>query len=68
MQENIIGTDPNDPDTDDDGLPDGSDPSPLDPGNKTSTDDFDGDGIPDDVDPDDDNDCLLYTSDAADEP
>ncbi|HEY6558805.1 MAG TPA: hypothetical protein VI072_16085 [Polyangiaceae bacterium] len=46
-----IGTDPNDADTDDDGVPDGQEPSP---GN-----DSDGDGLVNARDPDSDNDGLF---------
>jgi uncharacterized repeat protein (TIGR01451 family) len=45
-----IGTDPNDADTDNDGVIDGSEPNP--------TDDTDGDGLINDLDPDSDNDGL----------
>ena len=55
-EENIIGTDPNNDDTDNDGIIDGRDSNPLDPGNNSNSDDSDGDGIPDSIDPDDDND------------
>lgn len=42
-EEVLIGTDPFDPDTDDDGVADGADPDPLDP-------DADGDGTSDGID------------------
>ena len=57
-------------DTDGDGVANNSDAFPLD---NTETTDTDGDGIGNNADPDDDNDgvedvnCLLYTSDAADD-
>jgi|GEM_PF-5989396 len=50
----------NDPDDDNDGVPDEDDDYPCDPGydGQKPGDDWDGDGIPDDEDPDDDNDGL----------
>jgi uncharacterized repeat protein (TIGR01451 family)/MYXO-CTERM domain-containing protein len=48
--EEEIGTDPNDPDSDDDGVKDGSEPDP--------SNDTDGDGLIDALDPDSDNDGL----------
>ena len=49
-EEAVIGTDPNDADTDDDGVPDGQEPS--------LTEDTDGDGLVSALDPDSDNDGL----------
>jgi uncharacterized repeat protein (TIGR01451 family)/MYXO-CTERM domain-containing protein len=49
--EDSIGTDPNDADTDDDGVIDGQEPNPA--------DDSDGDGMINSLDPDSDNDGLL---------
>ena len=46
-----IGSDPNDADSDDDGVPDGDEPNP--------TDDTDGDGLINVLDPDSDNDGLF---------
>ncbi len=46
-----IGTDPNDADSDDDGVPDGQEPNPG--------DDTDGDGLINALDPDSDNDGLF---------
>jgi len=46
----FIGSDPNDADSDDDGVPDGLEPNP--------TDDNDGDGVPNVLDVDSDNDGL----------
>ena len=54
----ILGTDPNNPDTDGDGIIDGQDPSPNGGSNLGTVDDFDGDGILDAIDPDDDNDGV----------
>ena len=69
----VLNTDPNNGDTDGDGISDGPfdpdaggpivfgpDPFPLDPSNAS---DMDGDGIPDATDPDDDNDGLLDAQD-----
>ena len=52
------GTDPNNPDTDGDGILDGDDDLPLDPNEDTDTD---GDGIGDNADPDDDGDGVEDT-------
>ncbi|MDI1448007.1 MYXO-CTERM sorting domain-containing protein [Polyangium sp. 6x1] len=49
--EGTLGTDPNDADTDDDGVPDGQEPNPA--------EDTDGDGLINALDPDSDNDGLL---------
>jgi uncharacterized repeat protein (TIGR01451 family) len=49
--EMTIGTDPNDADSDDDGVPDGAEPNPA--------DDTDGDGKTNALDPDSDNDGLF---------
>jgi len=47
-EEKVKGTDPNNPDTDGDGLRDGADPDPLKPeGPGPGTTDSDGDGLPD---------------------
>ncbi|MGB1979789.1 MAG: BspA family leucine-rich repeat surface protein [Flavobacteriaceae bacterium] len=54
----ILETDPNNPDTDGDGIIDGQDPSPNGGSNLGTVDDVDGDGIPDAIDPDDDNDGV----------
>lgn len=51
-----LGTRPDDPDTDGDGVQDGDDGAPLDP---LDTVDTDGDGVGNRVDPDDDNDGLF---------
>jgi hypothetical protein len=51
-----IGSNPDNPDTDGDGFPDGVDGAPLDP---TEHLDTDGDGIGNNLDPDDDNDGLF---------
>jgi hypothetical protein len=61
-QENAIGTDPNNPDTDDDGILDGEDSNPFSP---FEVADFDRDGLPDDIDPDDDNDNVDDTFEYA---
>ena len=50
-QEVVLGSNPNDPDTDDDGVPDGQEANP--------SDDTDGDGTNNVLDPDSDNDCLF---------
>jgi surface protein len=55
-----LGTDPNNPDTDGDGVIDGEDAFPLDPNEYLDTD---GDGIGNNADPDDDNDGLLDEED-----
>ena len=55
------GTDPNNPDTDGDGVLDGEDAFPLDP---TESRDFDNDGTGDNEDEDDDNDGVPDTEDA----
>ncbi|MDI1484076.1 isopeptide-forming domain-containing fimbrial protein [Polyangium sp. y55x31] len=49
--EGTLGTDPNDADSDDDGVPDGEEPNPA--------EDSDGDGLINALDPDSDNDGLL---------
>jgi len=49
--ENSIGSNPNDGDSDDDGVPDGMEPNPA--------DDHDGDGQPNIIDPDSDDDGLF---------
>jgi gliding motility-associated-like protein len=54
----ILETDPNNPDTDGDGIIDGQDPSPNGGSNLGTVGDVDGDGIPDAIDPDDDNDGV----------
>ncbi|MBW2456079.1 MAG: hypothetical protein JRI68_16290, partial [Deltaproteobacteria bacterium] len=46
-----LGSDPNDADSDDDGVPDGMEPNPA--------DDHDGDGLPNVMDPDSDNDGIF---------
>jgi len=51
-----VGSDPDNPDSDGDGVLDGKDGAPLDP---TETLDSDGDGIGNNVDPDDDDDGLF---------
>jgi uncharacterized protein (TIGR03382 family) len=51
VTEEAIGTDPTDADSDDDGIADGSEPSPG--------DDSDGDGLIDALDPDSDNDGVF---------
>ncbi len=62
--EEELGTDPEDADSDDDGVPDGEEPRP--------TEDTDGDGLPNALDPDSDNDGLFdgtemgYGCDGAD--
>ena len=61
IEEVSLGTDPNNPDTDGDGVIDGEDDFPLDP---NYTGDNDSDGIPDQVDPDDDNDGTIDQQDA----
>ena len=58
IAEGAVGSDPLNPDTDGDTYLDGEDLFPLDP-NEWSDIDLDGCG--------DNGDCLLYTSDAADE-
>jgi fimbrial isopeptide formation D2 family protein/uncharacterized repeat protein (TIGR01451 family) len=50
-EETVLGSNPNDPDTDDDGVPDGKEANP--------SDDTDGDGKNNVLDPDSDNDCLF---------
>ncbi len=50
LGENIVGSDPNDADTDDDGILDGAEPNPI--------GDVDGDGLNTVLDPDSDNDGL----------
>jgi hypothetical protein len=50
-EEISLGTDPNDPDTDDDGVRDGAEPNP--------SDDTDGDGLINPLDPDSDDDGLF---------
>ncbi len=51
LQEATIGTNPNDADSDDDGVLDGQEPNPA--------DDTDGDGLINALDPDSDNDGLF---------
>jgi hypothetical protein len=55
--EGAIGSDPDDADSDDDGLPDGREPNP--------TDDHDGDGEPNITDPDSDGDGLFDGTEAG---
>ena len=62
-EEAVIGTNPNNADTDGDGILDGLDPSPNGGSNEGTIDDFDGDGLPNDTDPDDDNDGVPDTKD-----
>jgi uncharacterized repeat protein (TIGR01451 family)/fimbrial isopeptide formation D2 family protein len=50
-EEMFLGSNPNDPDSDDDGVPDGSEANP--------SDDTDGDGKINVLDPDSDNDCIF---------
>ncbi|MDC1392377.1 gliding motility-associated C-terminal domain-containing protein, partial [Flavobacteriaceae bacterium] len=60
-EEDIIGTDPNNPDTDGDGIGDATDPNPINAGvgiEGGASADFDGDGLPNSTDPDDDNDGV----------
>jgi len=58
----ILGTNPLNPDTDDDGALDGLDEFPLDPNEKY---DNDKDGIGNNADPDNDNDGVLNANDPA---
>lgn len=51
LEEQTIGSDPNDADSDDDGVPDGMEPNPA--------NDEDGDGTPNVLDPDSDGDGLF---------
>ena len=57
-----LGTLPDDPDTDGDGVWDGVDGAPLDP---NETLDTDGDGLGNNIDPDDDNDGLFDIEEAG---
>ena len=59
-EEEALGTDPNDPDTDDDGANDKDDLFPLDPNEQA---DDDGDGVGNNADSDDDNDGVLDVDD-----
>ena len=54
LKKTVLGTDPENPDTDGDGVDDKEDPFPLESSEYSK--DTDGDGIPDAIDPDDDND------------
>ena len=58
IEEAAIGTDPDNPDTDGDGVSDKNDSDPLNPNVGL---DSDGDGIPDSRDPDDDNEGVTDT-------